>query len=363
LLIAPYYQKYILFFPTFSKKALFHTAFSSPVNQKKGDFWDMNQKYASGLWVFAQSIEKFGGYTQSLSVDEKIKAAGSVPGLKGVELIAPTHVTLETVVQVQNWLSDVGLDVVSINPYLWTEPVWKRGALTSPDPNVRRESIETGKRAVDIAREMGAKKMCLWPGEDGWDYYFQADYEKLWNYTSEGIAAIAEYGSDIQIGIEYKLKEPRTHMLLSNAAKAAWLGCALNLPNVGAYLDFGHALMSKENPAESVAFLSQAKRLVGIHVNDNYGAGDDDVVVGSVHFWAMLEFLFTLDRVGYDDWITLDIVPTRENIVDACTQSLITLTNFQHLLEAIDHEELKAIQSEMDAMQAQRIIQNLLVKP
>jgi xylose isomerase len=323
----------------------------------------MNQNYASGLWVFAQSIEKFGGYTQALSVEDQIQAAGSVPGLRGVELIAPTHVTIDTVTQVQKWLQDANLAVVSVNPYLWTEPVWKRGALTSPEAAVRREAIETGKRAVDIARAMGAKKMCLWPGEDGWDYYFQADYERLWAYTAQGVAEIAEYGPDIQIGIEYKLKEPRTHMLLSNAAKAAWLGCELNLPNVGAYLDFGHAIMSKENPAESVALLSRAKRLVGVHVNDNYGAGDDDVLVGSVHFWAMLEFLFTLDRVGYDDWLTLDIVPTRENIVDACTQSLVTLTNFQCLLENLNIDEITHAQSEMDAIQAQRLIQSLLVRP
>jgi xylose isomerase len=209
----------------------------------------------------------------------------------------------------------------------------------------------------------GCEKMCLWPGEDGWDYHFQANYLDLWKYTAEGVAEIAQYGPDIQIGVEYKLKEPRTHMLMSNAAKAAWLGCELNLPNVGAYLDFGHALMSKENPAESVAFLSQAKRLVGIHVNDNYGAGDDDVVVGSVHFWAMLEFLYTLNRVGYQDWLTLDIVPTRENIVDACTQSLVTLDNFQCLLQKLNEEEIQAAQAEMDAIASQRIFQNLLVKP
>jgi xylose isomerase len=322
----------------------------------------MNHKYASGLWVFAQSIEKFGGYTQALSVKDQIKAAGSVPGLRGVELIAPTHVTLDTIPQVQNWLQEANLEVVSVNPYLWTEPAWKRGALTSPDKKIRREAIETGKRAVDIARAMSAQKMCLWPGEDGWDYYFQADYEQLWQYTAEGVAEIAEYGHDIQIGIEYKLKEPRTHMLISSAAKAAWLGRELNLSNVGAYLDFGHALMSKENPAESVILLSRAKRLVGVHVNDNYGSGDDDVVVGSVNFWAMLEFLFTLDRIGYDDWLTLDIVPTRENIVDACTQSLVTLTNFQCLLENLNIDDLKAAQMEMDAIQTQRIIQSLLVR-
>lgn len=66
---------------------------------------------------------------------------------------------------------------------------------------------------------------------------------------------IAEYDPGTRIGIEYKPIEPRMHQLVSSAAKAALLGCELGLPNVGAYLDFGHALISKETPAESVALL------------------------------------------------------------------------------------------------------------
>ena len=48
-----------------------------------------NDSFSAGLWVFAQSVEKFGGYTQSLSVRDQIAAAASVPGMSGLELIAP----------------------------------------------------------------------------------------------------------------------------------------------------------------------------------------------------------------------------------------------------------------------------------
>lgn len=41
--------------------------------------------FSAGLWVFAQSQEKFGGYNRALTVREQIKAAASVPGLKGLE--------------------------------------------------------------------------------------------------------------------------------------------------------------------------------------------------------------------------------------------------------------------------------------
>ncbi len=49
--------------------------------------------FAAGLWVFAQSVEKFGGYTEALSVRDQIQAAASVPGLKriGADLSPPYH--------------------------------------------------------------------------------------------------------------------------------------------------------------------------------------------------------------------------------------------------------------------------------
>lgn len=316
----------------------------------------MNNNYSAGLWVFAQSAEKFGGYTGTHTVREQIKVAASVPGLKGLELIAPLHITMDNAKEVKGWLQDTGLKPVSVNPYVWTETSWKRGAFTSPDAKIRREAIDTGKRAIEIGHVLGTRKMCLWPGEDGWDYHFQADYRRLWDWEAEAVGELAEFDPETKIGIEYKLHEPRTHMLVSTAAKAALLGCSLGLPNVGGYLDFGHAIMSKENPSESVVLLSRLNRLVGIHVNDNYGLGDDDIMVGSVHFWAMVEFLLTLDEIGYDDWLTLDLVPTREDVVDACTQSINALNTYQSLIAKLDRKALRKAQQNMDAVETQRLV-------
>lgn len=316
--------------------------------------------YAAGLWVFAQSVEKFGGYTQSLSVEEQIAAAGSVPGLKGLELISPLHITIENAEEVKGWMADAGLEPVSVNPYVWTEPDWQRGAFTSPDPKVRRKAIDRAKQAIDIGHLIGTRQMCLWPGEDGWDYHFQAPHTQLWDWTAEAIREIAEYDPETRIGLEYKHHEPRTHMLVSNAAKTGLLGCELNLPNVGGYLDFGHALMARENPAESAALLSRIDRLVGVHVNDNYGGGDDDIMVGSVHIWAMLEFLFTLDQVNYDGWLTLDLVPTRESPVDACAQSIVNLKNYRGMLAKLNLEALIQAQQALDSMETQKIVQEMI---
>lgn len=318
------------------------------------------ERFAAGLWVFAQSVEKHGGYDSTVTVRDQIRLAATVPGLKGLELIAPAHVSRENIKEVKTWLEESGLQPVSVNPYVWTEEIWQRGAFTSPDPKVRRAAIDTAKLAIDLGHELGTRRMCLWPGEDGWDYHFQADYRQLWDWTAEALREIAEYDPQTMIGYEYKHNEPRTHMLVSNAAKAALIGYELGLANIGGYLDFGHALMSREIPAESAMMLSRLGRLVGVHVNDTYGSGDDDMAVGAVHFWAMVEFLLALDEVGYQGWITLDLVPKRESAVGACARSIANMKNYWNLVSKLDREKLKEAQNRQDALDSQRLVQQLI---
>jgi xylose isomerase len=321
----------------------------------------LKETFSSGLWVFAQSEEKFGGYNRAATVREQLEAAASVPGLKGIEFISPLHVSLENAAEVKGWLEELDLEAVSINPYLWTEPQWRQGALTSPDPRVRRAAIDRSKEAVEIGHVLGCRKMDLWPGEDGYDMHFQANYSQQWEWEAEGVREIAEFDPETLIGIEYKIEEPRTHQLISNAAKAALLGEALRLPNVGAYLDFGHALMAREVPAETVAMLMRYKRLVGVHVNDNFGLADDDIMVGSVHFWSLLEFLLVLDETGYDGWISLDIVPRRESPVGMSARSIEMLQICRKLLARLDRAALHKAQAELDAVETQRLVQAMLL--
>ncbi|MGL4651453.1 MAG: sugar phosphate isomerase/epimerase family protein [Caldilineaceae bacterium] len=319
------------------------------------------ETYAAGLWVFAQSEEKFGGYNKSWTVREQIAAAASVPGLKGLELISPLHVSLETARDVKLMLDDAGITPVSVNPYVWTEPQWRNGALTAPDPAVRRAAIDRAREAIDIGNILGCKRMDLWPGEDGFDTLFQADYGCLWDWTMEGLFAIGSYDPATKIGVEYKIEEPRTHQFVSNAGKAALMGALLGLPNVGAYLDFGHALMAREVPAETVVMLQRAKRLMGVHVNDNFGLADDDLMVGTVNFWALLEFLLALDETGYDGWVTLDIVPRRETATAACARSIEMLNTCYTLLGRLDRTALHEAQSRQDAVDTQRVVQQMLL--
>ncbi len=63
---------------------------------------------------------------------------------------------------------EASLSPVSVNPYVWTEPIWQQDTFPSPDPIVRRAAIDYAKRAVEIGHILGTRKMWLWPGEDDW---------------------------------------------------------------------------------------------------------------------------------------------------------------------------------------------------
>ncbi|GAH07951.1 unnamed protein product, partial [marine sediment metagenome] len=83
--------------------------------------------------------------------------------------------------------------------------------------------------------------------------------------------------------------------------------------NVGVLIDIGHSYMAYENPAESVILADMHDKLYYVELNDNYRSWDDDMMVGTIHFWETIEFLYWLDEIGYRDWYNFDIFPYRED--------------------------------------------------
>jgi hypothetical protein len=46
--------------------------------------------------------------------------------------------------------------------------------------------------------------------------------------------------------------------------------------------------------------------------------------------------------------------------VDACAQSIVSLKNYQQLLARLDLDDLRRAQEDLDAVETQRIIQDML---
>jgi xylose isomerase len=216
---------------------------------------------------------------------------------------------------------------------------------------------------MDIAAELDCYMIDIWPGQDGYDYSFQADYTKDLKYLIDGIAECASYRSDIKIGIEYKPKEPRTHCYLSSAAKTLYLLEKIKKDNVGIVLDVGHALFAYENMAESVALCNlYENKLFHLHLNDNYRIWDDDMMVGSVHLQEYLELIYWLKRTNYNGWYSLDIFPYREDGIGSARESINWIKEMIKAVNSIADEEIEKVLKEGDAVKSLELLRKMIFK-
>lgn len=251
-------------------------------------------------------------------------------------------------IKLHDMVASYGMRVGTIAPENWMSRKWRFGTFAARDPQTRREIIDLGKRSMDFAAASGALDIMFWMAHDGYDYPFQDNYAVHWKYMEECIAEIASYRPDVKVTLEYKKYEPLTHQYASDVSKVLLLCEKIGLDNLGVIVDYGHALFGQENPAESVALVNSYNRLSMIHLNDNYGMCDDDLIFGTVSFWQGLEFLWKLDEIGYDGWYIMDNWPARMDGLKA-TKEFVTLANhMMALAKALPKDEIHRMQNEND---------------
>ncbi len=313
-------------------------------------------RYAAALIPWSGPGDRFqrAGYRPGLPVVERIRRAAALGVLDGVELNFPFEVNAETANEVGRCLHENGLAVCALGTTISSQPQFGRGALTSPDPVVRRQAIEHVKAGMDLCALLGGDRIYFFLGQDGCYYPLEVDYQDAWGWMIEGLRQIAAHRSDIRICLEYKPNEPRRHIFLSNAGTALHLVNSVAAPHVGVLFDMGHAFMAQENLGESVFLLAQAARLFHVHFNDNYGRWDDDMVVGSLHVMPFVEAVYWLKRVGYDGWRSIDLFPYREDPDVAVLQSIRFVQRVDALVDEIGMDTLTELLRRNDGAVATR---------
>jgi xylose isomerase len=238
---------------------------------------------------------------------------------------------------------------------------FQRGAFTNPDAGVRRAAFDLCHQAIDVAKTLNADYVKFWPGQDGFDYPFQADPVELWDLTVSGIRELARAAPTMHFAIEYKAKEPRGHITLSSAARTLLAIQDMGVDNVGIVMDLGHSLMAKETPAEELRLIARRGKLRSVEVNDNWRDWDDDLTVGAVHLLETAEFLLALRALDWRGPILLDQFPFREDPVAAARRSISTLQMLNARLDQVDLSALQASQSRQDALAAQDFVHRMLL--
>ena len=253
------------------------------------------------------------GYNELYDFKKMLEVMSKIDGLEGLAVWWPGHPYINEPAKLKSILSDYGLRVSDIGPDIWSDPVFKYGSISSPDKDIRKKVIDITKKNMNLAVELDAYSVLLWPAHDGFDYTFQADYSSAWDYMLESVNEIGSHNPNVKIAIEPKQKDPRSKEYIEDCGKLLFFIKCLDVDNVGAALDLGHSLFAQERPAESLALYSKYGKLYQIHLNDNYRDADPDLLFGSINFWDTLEMFYWLGKADFKGWLNIDTVTPRND--------------------------------------------------
>ena len=318
----------------------------------------LGHRFATRINSFASNAsDHWPDLTGKPTLAQMVERAATVEGLSELDLNYPDHVGANPA-QIAGVVRDAGLSVSGLAMRYYSNPAFKRGAFTNPNPAVRREAIDMTKRGIDAARAMAAPMMTLWLGQDGYDYGFQCDYQALWEAEIFAIAEVCAHDRDCLISIEYKPNEPRAYSLIPDAATTLLAIAEVGAANLGVTLDFAHSLYADEQPAFAAALIARKSKLLGLHLNDGYSKRDDGLMVASVHEIATLELLREVSRAGFDGAIYFDTFPDASGLdpVAECAANIRTVRRLLAAVQTLDADNrLAEAQSAQDPVIALNI--------
>ncbi|HVQ95750.1 MAG TPA: xylose isomerase [Mycobacteriales bacterium] len=184
-------------------------------------------------------------------------------------------------------LDETGMAVPMATTNLFTHPVFKDGALTANDRDIRRFALAKVLRNVDLAVELGARTYVCWGGREGAETDAGKDLYAALDRYREGINAVCEYiidhGYDLRLALEPKPNEPRGDLFLPTVGHALGFIASLDHPEmVGLNPEVGHEQMAGLNFVHGVAQALWSGKLFHIDLNGQHGVKyDQDLRFGT----------------------------------------------------------------------------------
>lgn len=299
-------------------------------------------------------------YGRKYSIQEKFQRVKSIPLITAVDIVMSPEFIREKEV-IKTCLLETGLKVAAIAVDIFADPTFQKGSFSSTDKSIRELALQRAKDAADFCRQVGSEILTIWPGQDGYDYLFQSDYIKQRTLFQDAMKELCDYCPDLTVTLEYKTKEPRTHCFINTVGNTLLMCESTGRRNLGIALDYGHAALGYETPAESVAICKMyGNRLKHIHINDNYRLWDDDMIVGSVHTLEFIEFIYWLRRTAYQGYMTIDQFPYREDGRDSVKESAEWLDFLESFIDHSDPEEIENAISKGDAVISSKLMRSIL---
>jgi xylose isomerase len=203
-------------------------------------------------------------------------------------------------------LEATGMAVPMATTNLFSSPVFKDGAFTAHDPQVRAYALQKTMRAMDLGVELGARTYVFWGGREGAEVDAAKDPVEAIKRFRAAIDFLCEYARDqrydLRFALEAKPNEPRGDLYFPTTA--AYLGFIATLAHpemVGVNPEVAHEHMIGLNVYHVVAQALEAGKLFHIDLNDQKpGRFDQDLRFGSESIKPLFFLVKLLEESDYD---------------------------------------------------------------
>ncbi|MCJ1676646.1 xylose isomerase [Streptomyces sp. APSN-46.1] len=283
-------------------------------------------RFTFGLWTVGwQGRDPFGDATRpALDPVETVQRLAEL-GAYGVtfhddDLIpfaAGDTAREQAVKRFRTALDTAGLKVPMATTNLFTHPVFKDGAFTANDRDVRRYALRKTIRNIDLAVELGASVYVAWGGREGAESGAAKDVRTALDRLKEAFDLLGEYvenqGYDLRFAIEPKPNEPRGDILLPTIGHALAFINELDRPErVGLNPEVGHEQMAGLNFPHGIAQALWHGKLFHIDLNGQTGIKyDQDLRFGAGDLRQAFWLVDLLESAGYDGPRHFDFKPPR----------------------------------------------------
>ena len=200
---------------------------------------------------------------------------------------------------------------------LFTHPIFKDGAFTSNDRDVRRFAIKKVMTNIELAVELGAEIYVCWGGREGAETDIGKDpltaLERMREAFNILTSFVLDNGYKIKFAIEPKPNEPRGDIFLPTIGHAIAFIDSLDHPEiVGLNPEVGHEQMAGLNFVHGIGQALFHEKLFHIDLNGQHGPKyDQDLVFGHGDLKSAFFLVDLLDRYEYDGPKHFDYKPLR----------------------------------------------------
>ncbi len=319
----------------------------------------LTPRFSVGIWYFSPMASRFHDrYAKELPIEGRLELVADLrsAGVEAVEAHYPNEINEDNVATWETWSAQSGIRVLTVVPLLFYDREFEWGSLSSPLPEARRRAVDRTISTLQINGRLGTDFAIVWPGIDGYEQPFGADFPAMRARFAEGLAEAMDAVPGARVAFEPKPYEPRGRIIYGSTAEGLLLadkveGLLTHAENrrllgeghalVAMNPEVGHMLMGYEDLPYAFSLVCEYGRLAHTHWNSQpLGNYDQDLTVGVVSPEQTEAALYALKMSGYQEHFGIDINPERVPVQVGVRNCIDAIRAAADRVNALDHEQV-----------------------